>query len=619
MRILIVDPGFEYSTLAVARGYYRAFERKGYEILSYDMFTSLKLANKALSDRAEISIHQITELACAPILNTIIQDKIQMMIMVHGYYMNPSIVMSARKLGCKTALILTDDPMQVDISTQWSRYYDHVFTNERRTVRSHGKNCHFLPMAVDEEIFKPQEVKEEYQSEILIAGSMYKERIDFIDQNPKLQDLLLNHNTCIVGSSKSKFQSDNMNSLVRGKMVSYEEMALYTAGAKVCIDMPRNEFVPGPFGFSNRNFIEASCVSPRIFECGASNTTCLTNNRRSDIRNLFKHGFPTYDEPEDLCEKIEFCLREKIDRHDLYEETLDEHTYMHRVSEMEKILDLCPTRQVVFHGFKNTPIIHKLTDQWEINYKENKSQYSAINSVKWIRRDNKKLSSDQIDIVSNGPTLDVNYLEKLNRSNTIMTLLLNDAINHIVPVGNNYYAMAIHPGDELYERSFLNRTLFCALIASTLVNHNIVKKFVQHYKPLYFFNTSKEEGIKEQVIKETGYPVIGSGLTVGYSALALAVYLGFKKVNVFGLDFAFVNNMKYYKESAKLEDIKERCCTTMESVSGKIVLTTDIMFQSRNSCLKLIEENPEVEFTVYGDGILYSKKLTNLVNKEYGS
>ncbi len=46
MRICIVDPGFDYSTLAVAESYYRAFFRLGYDVAEYDTSKAFKEARK---------------------------------------------------------------------------------------------------------------------------------------------------------------------------------------------------------------------------------------------------------------------------------------------------------------------------------------------------------------------------------------------------------------------------------------------------------------------------------------------------------------------------------------------------------------------------------------------
>ncbi len=604
------DSGFEYSTLDVGRGYYKAFERLGFEVMSYDTLNALDMSKKALWGKTP-TIHQLTELMSGPILNTIIQDKIDLLIVIHGYYMNPSIIMSARQIGCKTALILTDDPMQVDISTQWSKVYDYIFSNERHTVKYHGKNCHYLPMAVDEEIFKPQEVEDKYKSDILIAGSFYKERIDFINDNKCLQEVLLKYNTCFVGASKSNFNNPKLNDLIRGNKISYEEMALYTAGAKVCIDIPRNEFSKGPFGLTNSNCIEASCLSPRIFECGASNTMCITNNRRGDIRTLFPDCYvPTWDEPEDLCEKIKSVLEASFKK-TLKEEVLRNHTYLHRVKELVKILDISPSKKCVTTSIQNIPIVEQLNEHWIKNFEENKKFYTKERSLAYLANKLPGINVS-INIVSNGPSV-TNTHQFIHEKKSSLSLLLNDAIRIYGLYSENCIAMCIHPTEELYKRCY-NEMINMPLITSTLVYHKILTKWNIHNKDFYMFNTSKEPGIKELVSKLTEYPVLGTGLTVGYSALTVANYLGFKKINIFGLDFCFLNNQRYADDELKFNDIKNQHLTIVSSLSGKPVFTTEVMLQSKNSCLKFIEEHPEVRFEVYGDGILYSKRLHNLIN-----
>ena len=52
------------------------------------------------------------------------------------------------------------------------------------------------------------------------------------------------------------------------------------------------------------------------------------------------------------------------------------------------------------------------------------------------------------------------------------------------------------------------------------------------------------------------------------------------------------------------------------TIKDGVVFTNELFLKSRDACLNLIERNSEIEFNVYGGGILYSKKLKNLHNLE---
>lgn len=623
MTILVVHPGFTYSTLAVAESYFRAFNKRGYECVDYDMLEAVAVATKGLKEIGEEqNLSKITEMASAPILNMVLQYQIDYVFVIHGGYMNVSIVNSIRMVGCKCVLILTDDPMQVDVSSQYGKYYDHVFTNDRRTIKKHQKNCSFLPVAADDSIFKVQEVDEKYRSDILIAGSFYKERMEFIEEN--LKDSLLNHQTKFVGPRKRDFKDNRLNDLFVGGKISYEEMALYTSGAKFVIDIPRDEFACRVFGDSNKSHIRASCISPRVFECGLTKTHIMTGAERSDSEKLFKNPVPKYDEPEEINGYIEVLFGsypnlncDTINK--FHEEVKKNHTYDNRIDTIEGMLSISPSKKGILVGDKTIEKIDNcLENDWRENFEWCKSNdiYKDSRSIQYL----KDTGNGDIHIVSNGPSLNIKYFED-NRETSKHMICLNGALiellqREILPI----YCCAIHPKDDLYERCFSDKLLnnykgYINWLFSTVTNKKVIFKCATLSGSMVFFNTTENEGIKKEVFECTKYPKLGAGYTVGYSAIACAIYMGYKNIHIHGLDFCYLNNQKYYKQSLDIGMIREST-DLVPTRKGGVVLTDRIMIKSKNQVLKLIEENSEINFFVYGDGLIFNDKLKNLHNKD---
>ena len=64
MRIMIIDPGFEYSTLAVAESYCNAFADLGYDLVEYDMLKALNINREGLKSlNIKAGINELTELS----------------------------------------------------------------------------------------------------------------------------------------------------------------------------------------------------------------------------------------------------------------------------------------------------------------------------------------------------------------------------------------------------------------------------------------------------------------------------------------------------------------------------------------------------------------------------
>ena len=613
MRIMIVDPGFSYSTLAVAESYTRAFEKCGYEVMEYNLLDALKEAQLAKKNG---NLLDITEFACAPILRHVINDGIDFVFVVHGYYMNPEILLSLKRLGCKLGLILTDDPMQIDMSKKWSIFYDFVFSNEKNTIKHHN-NCFYLPMAVDEDLFEAGHVHYSYLSQILFAGSMYKERVDFIDESQQLQNLMLYYKTTIVGSSKLRFKNEKINELVVANKISYEEMAKYTRGSVCLIDYPKNEFRDGIFGDSNTSGIIASCLSPRIFEAALARSIPITTRAREEINVLFPEELiPQYSNEIELCNIIEEIQNgdyEKVS-YEIYKYCKENHTYTHRVRSIEKMIDLKPSKKILIGSLMN----EKTTEKWEEDWKSNFAQckmagyYNNSCGIDFIKDWYKGCESKAL-IISNGPSLE-NYLESLKYQKGVK-FCVNNSLRY---VGNSQFVVVIHPNKEVYERCFKDISKYSikksTLIASTVADFETIKLWQEKGSGAYFFSPSNEDGIKKLAYETTNFPLIPVCSTVGYSAIQIAMYLGLKEICIYGLDLCYLDMKKYAFEKLNLKNCS-RDMTYTENMLGEAVLTDKVMLKTKEGILELIKRNPDIMFRVYGRGILYCESLSNLKNE----
>jgi spore maturation protein CgeB len=610
---MVVDPGFEYSTLALAESYYRAFVRLGYDVVEYDLLRSLKIVGKGLkANEIKSNVYETTEMACASIVNQVILDSIDVVLMIHGYYMNPAILFSLKKVGCKTGLILTDDPMQVDLSRKYSSFYDFVFTNDKNTVDLH-KNCYYLPVAVDETIFIPKIGNRDYQ--LIVGGSFYKERMEFIE---KIKQSFLDYKSALVGARKLSFEDPLLNELFLENKISYEKMAEWLANAVICIDIPRDEFAPNSFGYCNQKKIKASCVSPRIFECIATKTLCITGNSRKDYYDFLKglDCCTDFEDSNDLADKIDHFignweLRDKI-VDTLYNEVLPHHTYLERAKQIEKIMGLVVSVRNYNIGTLNNRVINKWNNDWRNNFEHCKSLniYTPQRSINRLEKD---VTNSTMNIISNGPSLD-ETIDSVNSN--YPSIFLNDAIKFSdVLLYGKKYAIAIHPNKDVYERCYsdINSKVHNVdLLASTLLYYEVVDKWINEGGAVFFFNSSENGEIKKEVAEYTKYPIFDAGFSVAFSAISAAIYMGAKSINLFGLDFSYIDNKKYASKNSLLKEFKKNELLLTEDDRGLPVLTDSVLIKSRDCVLNLIKAHPDIMFYRHGRGILYGENVPNL-------
>ncbi|KKL49260.1 hypothetical protein LCGC14_2317310, partial [marine sediment metagenome] len=193
--VFIVNSGFRYSSEDVSNSIYRAFERTcgkenvfQYQTQSgYDFCKKILTTYNVFNDKDSPVHYDIVQLLSDPILRYVIQVQPDLVLFIHGGNINMEVV-ECLKTSCpntRTAIWLVDDPMQVDHSETYSNKFDYVFVNEKNTVRIHGedKSWH-LPLAFNDELFDVNiyDLEDRFKSEILIFGSLYPERVDFIEE-----------------------------------------------------------------------------------------------------------------------------------------------------------------------------------------------------------------------------------------------------------------------------------------------------------------------------------------------------------------------------------------------------------------------------------------------------
>lgn len=617
MRTLIVDPGFEYSTRAVAEAYYRAFERLGYEVMEYDTYSAYSEIVKMVkaSDRKYVW-EQVTELVSAPIYNHIVHDEIDLLVCIHGWHINGAIIEGAKKLGCKTALILTDEPQQVDVSKQWSQYYDYVFTNDRGTV-GHHNNCHFLPVAADELLFHPHGVQDKYMSDILIGGSFYLERLIFL-KDEMLYETLVKYNTKFVGSRKIEFpDGDPRNNFFVDNKITIEEMAKYVAGSKICIDIPRDEYRCGIFKQANKKRIKASCLSPRIFECALAGSLVLTAHHRDDIYDLFEEEmFPVYSEHHVLCSLIDYYMEDEQERQFLVKQQreycLEHHTYIQRVEKICEVLEIKPNKKS-FNSIaipRNEKINETWKNAWEENIKVNELS-GAYTPERSIEKYKDYYKGQRAIIVGNSPS--IQYLIKdfqiaVNKGGVVFAM--NEALvmlrKQMCPIIWPAYGVIIHATEDVVERSLDGSSLFSntKVCLSTVAHWRACQKVVEQGNEVIWFHTSPD-GSKKEVVDKYDCPMLGAGTSVAYSAITVALYMGFKEIDLWGIDFCYTKNQRYAFQEYSYDDLIRHRPILEKDARGNAVLTDMTLKSTLGGIKKLIMSRSDVKFRVHGNGLLY--------------
>ncbi len=276
-----------------------------------------------------------------PVADLAIQHRPDLVIVLNGLFnVDTGQIDRIRQAGIPTCVWIADDPYFSDQTGEIARHYDYVFTHERSCIPLYQnaglRHVFYLPFGVSPSLFTPKAAEVACRTDILFIGMAFPNRIAFFDQ---IARHLADKRVLIAGGGWQTMASYALlRDRIRLEGIHPEQTGTYYNGAKIVINLHRSEVESG----NSRNFPGLS-VNPRTFEINACGTLQLVDNR-SELAAHYQPGIEieTFSSPEELVGKIDYYLRNDSSRRDIavkgLKRTLNNHTYMHRLTEMLSLI-----------------------------------------------------------------------------------------------------------------------------------------------------------------------------------------------------------------------------------------------------------------------------------------
>lgn len=300
MNILFVHPSAQMSISDVARGYRAALERMGHNIRDYRLYARLGYHNRAIpSDMPgpEYDRHSsVARAASETILNEALYHQSNLVLIISGLNLHPIALWLLGRVGIPAAAIFTESPYDDEVQAQWANVkpFDsplniHLATNDRFSAEFYG--WQLLAPSFDPAIHRPRPADPDCACDVLMVGSGWPERQSLLESinwdgiNLKLYGiwpgLVDNPNSPI-----HKFYSP--------LIVSNNKVAEMYCSAKISLNFHRASSV-------------ALTWNPRVVEIAACGAFQLSDNR-VDLGNLFGTSIPTFNNAQELEDKIRYFL-----------------------------------------------------------------------------------------------------------------------------------------------------------------------------------------------------------------------------------------------------------------------------------------------------------------------
>ncbi|MFB5267215.1 glycosyltransferase [Paenibacillus enshidis] len=246
-------------------------------------------------------------------------------------------VQNIRALGIRTGIWFADDPYFTEETSVIALQYDVVFTHEMSCVsfyRSLGaEHVHYMPLGVDEQIFRPRRV--DFQYDVCFIGSGFWNRVELFDQ---LAPFLADKKVMIAGGHWNRLKrTDLLGKFIRDGWMEPTETVNYYNASKIVINLHR----PSEMGMDNKNTYRQSAMSinPRTYEISACGTLQLTDIR-DDLGNHYRPGYDleTFENADELKAKINYYLKHSMQREHIawrgVHTTRQNHTFTSRIPKL---------------------------------------------------------------------------------------------------------------------------------------------------------------------------------------------------------------------------------------------------------------------------------------------
>lgn len=291
MRVAILYPMAAWSTRDVATGYARAFERLGHAVTRLDLWEAACRASGASEPRFYARALEAPPRLAAlrEALAALRSAPPDWLVVVHGRDVPPDLPDDVRKRGTRSAVLLTDEPYELSLSRQYARGYDLVITNDPATLETHradGLNTHYLPLAYDPEVMRP-DPEVTYAYDVAFVGTWFRNRVDFFERlwsEIAPRPHLLSGYWLRPGDRLPPEEMPGDSPLaarVKPAIVWPEELCRVYQRTRIALNLHR-----GSLWHANPDAVAARGVNPRLFEIAGAGTFQLVDDR-PEVRACF--------------------------------------------------------------------------------------------------------------------------------------------------------------------------------------------------------------------------------------------------------------------------------------------------------------------------------------------
>jgi spore maturation protein CgeB len=311
VKVLVVQPGMDFSPADMARGWVKGLRQAGCEVVDFNFADRLAFYAGAHMKRGRRWVPAFDgegsiRLAAKGIEHVCYEFWPDLVVIISGFYVPPDLYRLLRARGHRVALICSEEPYETDRELVRAELADIVILNDPTNLelfRAVNPNTTYLPHAYDPDVHRPGPPSADAASDFAFVGTGFPSRVEFFEQVD-----WTGIDVAIAGAWQNLAPESPLRKFVAHDITDCcpnDQAAVLYQSTKASANLYRKETTEG-------GTAEGAAMSPRELELAATGCFFLREPRDEGDRVL--PMLPTFTGPADFADQLRWWLAHDSER-----------------------------------------------------------------------------------------------------------------------------------------------------------------------------------------------------------------------------------------------------------------------------------------------------------------
>ena len=338
MRVLVVEPGVDYSPMDMASGWTKGFRQAGCEVVEFNLADRLVFFSAAHMDRdgqwerafdRDAAIHLAVnglEAACYEFAPDLV-------VIISGFFIAYDLYRLMRARGSTVVVVCSEEPYETERELRLAEVADVAVLNDPTNLelfRAVNPKSWYIPHAYDPDVHRPGPVTPAAVSDFAFVGTGFPSRIDFFEQVD-----WTGIDVALAGQWRNLTSDSPLRKHLAhdiGACCPNDQAVTLYQSTKVSANLYRRDLIRG-------GTAEGWAMSPRDVELAATGCFFLTEPRGENLQVL--PMVPTFDGPGDFEDQLRWYLAHPDERADIAaaaRRAVADRTFLKNAQELLRLL-----------------------------------------------------------------------------------------------------------------------------------------------------------------------------------------------------------------------------------------------------------------------------------------